>query len=152
MATHSGILAWRIPMNRGAWWAAVHAVRKSQTGLKRLSPHPCPHALGRCPPSVASGLGACGLGLWPRPCPHTLPPAEVLGRGSDGSGSSCDLQPGALPAFPLTALPSGLISVVLLEAALQIFSDGKQPSEGGWQRWRGWYNSVSERFLGSESS
>ena len=24
MATHSGILARRIPMNRGAWWATVH--------------------------------------------------------------------------------------------------------------------------------
>ena len=31
MATHSSILAWRIPMNRGAWWATVHSVEKSQT-------------------------------------------------------------------------------------------------------------------------
>ena len=31
MATHSSILAWRIPMDRGAWWAAVHGVSKSQT-------------------------------------------------------------------------------------------------------------------------
>ena len=30
MATHSGILAWRIPMARGAWQAAVHRVTKSQ--------------------------------------------------------------------------------------------------------------------------
>ena len=33
MATHSSILAWRIPMGRGAWWAAVHGVTKSQTQL-----------------------------------------------------------------------------------------------------------------------
>ena len=33
MTTHSSILAWRIPMDRGAWWAAVHGVAKSQTGL-----------------------------------------------------------------------------------------------------------------------
>ena len=33
MATHSGILAWRIPINRGAWQATVHVVIKSQTGL-----------------------------------------------------------------------------------------------------------------------
>ena len=33
MATHSSILAWRIPMDRGAWWAIVHSVTKSQTGL-----------------------------------------------------------------------------------------------------------------------
>ena len=26
MATHSSILAWRIIMNRGAWWATVHKV------------------------------------------------------------------------------------------------------------------------------
>ena len=27
MATHSSILAWRIPMDRGAWWATVQRVR-----------------------------------------------------------------------------------------------------------------------------
>ena len=29
MATHSSILAWRIPMDRGAWWATVHVVTES---------------------------------------------------------------------------------------------------------------------------
>ena len=33
MATHSSILAWRIPMDRGAWWATVHGVTKSRTQL-----------------------------------------------------------------------------------------------------------------------
>ena len=33
MATHSSILAWRIPMERRAWRAAVHGVAKSQTRL-----------------------------------------------------------------------------------------------------------------------
>ena len=33
MATHSTILAWRIPMDRGAWQAAVHGARKSQIRL-----------------------------------------------------------------------------------------------------------------------
>ena len=33
MATHSSILAWRIPMDRGSWWAMVHGVTVSQTGL-----------------------------------------------------------------------------------------------------------------------
>ena len=28
MATHSSILAWRIRMDRGAWWVTVHAVAK----------------------------------------------------------------------------------------------------------------------------
>ena len=31
MATYSSVLAWRIPMNRGAWQAIVHGVTKSQT-------------------------------------------------------------------------------------------------------------------------
>ena len=31
MATHSSILAWRIPMVRGAWQAPVHEVTQSQT-------------------------------------------------------------------------------------------------------------------------
>ena len=31
MATHSSILAWRIPMDRGTWWATVHGVSKSWT-------------------------------------------------------------------------------------------------------------------------
>ena len=31
MASHSSILAWRIPMGRGAWWATVHGVAKSRT-------------------------------------------------------------------------------------------------------------------------
>ena len=40
MATLSSILAWRIPMDRGAWWATVHRVTKSWTQLKQLSMHP----------------------------------------------------------------------------------------------------------------
>ena len=31
MATHSSILAWRIPMDRGAWWATVQRVAESDT-------------------------------------------------------------------------------------------------------------------------
>ena len=33
MATHSSILAWKIPMDRGVWWATVQGVAKSQTPL-----------------------------------------------------------------------------------------------------------------------
>ena len=31
MTTHSSILAWRIPMDRGAWRVTVYGVAKSQT-------------------------------------------------------------------------------------------------------------------------
>ena len=33
MATHSGILAWRITMDRGAWQAIIHGIAKNQTRL-----------------------------------------------------------------------------------------------------------------------
>ena len=31
MATHSSSLAWRIPVDRGAWWTTVHEVAESWT-------------------------------------------------------------------------------------------------------------------------
>ena len=33
METHSSILAWKIPMDKGAWWATVHGITKSRTQL-----------------------------------------------------------------------------------------------------------------------
>ena len=33
MPTHSSTLAWKNPMDRGAWWAAVHGVAQSWTRL-----------------------------------------------------------------------------------------------------------------------
>ena len=33
MATHSNILAWRIPMDRGVWWAIVHGIARSRMQL-----------------------------------------------------------------------------------------------------------------------
>ena len=36
MATHSSVLAWRIP-GTGSWWAAVNGIAQSQTRLKRCS-------------------------------------------------------------------------------------------------------------------
>ena len=31
LATHCSILAWRISMDRGAWWATVHGVSELDT-------------------------------------------------------------------------------------------------------------------------
>ena len=36
MAAHSSTLAWKNPMGGGAWWAAVHGVAKSPTGLSEF--------------------------------------------------------------------------------------------------------------------
>ena len=38
MATYSSILAWKNPMDRGAWWATVHGAERSRI---RLSTHAC---------------------------------------------------------------------------------------------------------------
>ena len=61
MTSHSSILAWRIPMNRGAWQAAVHRVAKSQTRLKQ----PSRHALSSCGAraSRCSGFSLQSTGL-----------------------------------------------------------------------------------------
>ena len=37
MANYPSILAWRIPMDKGAWWAVVHGVAKSWTQQNWLS-------------------------------------------------------------------------------------------------------------------
>ena len=39
MASHSSLLAQRIPMDTGAWWAAGHRVTKSQTRLRDPTQH-----------------------------------------------------------------------------------------------------------------
>ena len=43
METHSSILAWRIPMDREAWWATVYRVTKSQTELSRTKESTAQH-------------------------------------------------------------------------------------------------------------
>ena len=37
MATHSSILAWRVPTDRRAWWAAVHGVAKESDTTEQLN-------------------------------------------------------------------------------------------------------------------
>ena len=39
MTTHSSILAWRIPMERGPWRVMVHRVAKRWIRLKQLNVH-----------------------------------------------------------------------------------------------------------------
>ena len=41
MTTHFSILTWRIPMDRGAWQAAVHDVTKESDVTKQLSKAQC---------------------------------------------------------------------------------------------------------------
>ena len=39
MATHSSVLAWRVPMDRGAWQTTVQGVSKSPTQLSDFHFH-----------------------------------------------------------------------------------------------------------------
>ena len=39
MATHSSILAWKVPIDGGAWQATVHGVTESWTGLSDWAQH-----------------------------------------------------------------------------------------------------------------
>ena len=86
-ATHSSILAWRIPIERGAWRATVHGVTKSQTQLNWLSRH------SSCSRNVARALCFCKTVLQRAQLPlsfcHSLfswapsalsPPAEPLSQ------------------------------------------------------------------------
>ena len=43
MATHSSILAWRIPMGRGAWWATVYGVKESDMTKQLTHTHTHTH-------------------------------------------------------------------------------------------------------------
>ena len=61
MATHSSILAWRIPMDRGTWRATVRGVAKSWTRLSdqaqhRMSQRRSSASLGPCRLSVQTWL------------------------------------------------------------------------------------------------
>ena len=40
MATHSSILAWRIPWTEGPWWATVHGAQRVRYYLATKQQHP----------------------------------------------------------------------------------------------------------------
>ena len=64
MATHSSILAWRIPMDRGAWWAEVHGVTKSRTRLSDWAQPRGSWSAGMTDPDLAPGLLTATQTVW----------------------------------------------------------------------------------------
>ena len=99
MASHSSVLAWRSPMDRGAQWAVVHTVAKSWTRLKWLSTHRegTRGSLSSCPmvsspgthryvPQRVTVKGVCMMGhkAADPPCPsssHIKFPAQCQRNG-----------------------------------------------------------------------
>ena len=67
MATHSSILAWRIPMDRGAWQATVHGVTRVGHNLATKLPPPPP--LGHLPEEPHGQRNLAGYGPWG--CPES---------------------------------------------------------------------------------
>ena len=76
MATSCSILAWRILMDREAWWARVHGAGKSQTQLKWLSMH----ARITEPPRGLNGKiqGNVSSRKHCQSAPQTVPPPRIL--------------------------------------------------------------------------
>ena len=58
MATHSRILTWRIPMDRGAWQVTVHGVTESPTQLSNQVQHST--ATPTCNQGSEPLISACG--------------------------------------------------------------------------------------------
>ena len=88
MATHSSTLAWKNPMNRGAWWAAVHGIATSRTWLSNFTFTFHLHALEKEMPTHSSIL------VWRIPGtgePGGLPSMGMHRVGRDWSdlGAAC---------------------------------------------------------------
>ena len=74
MAPHSSTLAWKNPMDGGAWWAAVHGVAKSRTRLSDFTFTFHFHALEKEMATHSSVLA------WK--IPEMEKPGELLSMGS----------------------------------------------------------------------
>ena len=79
MATHSSILAWRIPMDRGAWQATVHGVAKELDTTEQLNNKTavCTTVNILKKESESEVTQSC-LSLLPHELQHTRPPCSSL--------------------------------------------------------------------------
>ena len=89
MATHSSILAWRIPVDRGAWWATIHGVAKSHIHLKQFSTQ---HACGLLQgffPTQGLNPGLLHLLHWQAGPLPLAPPGKLLWTGRSKTLGLC---------------------------------------------------------------
>ena len=79
MATHSSILAWRIPVDGGAWLAIVHGVAKNRTRLSDFT-FTFSHSLSLAPMGAASARDPPGRAARRPRAEHPLFPDTGKGR------------------------------------------------------------------------
>ena len=79
MATHSSILAWRIPMDRGPWSATVHGLSKSRT---RLILHICILSTVYMKESKVAQSCLTLCNPWTIACTRLLPQWDSLGKNT----------------------------------------------------------------------
>ena len=114
MAIHSSTLAWKIPLDRGAWYATVHGVAKNWTRLSDftfLSPYP--HMF--CHLKEERGWRMSSITNQPCLCnvvsiktqKHRF--GELLNWGRCRPRESTEF----LPTFLLSCLPHGCLDVYL---------------------------------------
>ena len=65
MATHSSILAWENPLDRGAWWAIVPGVTNTWTRLKQLNTYKIYYKMFLLSWKVSSKIGVISsFNIW----------------------------------------------------------------------------------------
>ena len=89
MATHSSILAWRIPMNRGAWRAAVNRVAKSQAQLSDSAQH-----------STAVDWAVAGI----TPLTNIITLSAAAAKSLQSCPTLCDPREGSPPGSPVPGI------------------------------------------------
>ena len=83
MATHSSILSWKIPLDRGAWQDTVHGVAKSQTH---------DWATSTAAAAAATSLSRVQLCATPEMAAHQAPPSLGFSRQEHWSGLPFHMQ------------------------------------------------------------
>ena len=148
MVTHSSILAWWIPLDRGAWRATVHRVAKSQTWPKwfqsvshfshsvecdSLWPHGLQHTRPPCPsPTPGVYSHSCPLSRW---CHSTISSSVI-------PFSSCLQSFPASGSFPVSQLFASSGQSIGVSASTSVLPTNIQD----WfpLAWTGWISLQSK--------
>ena len=139
MAMHSRILAWRIPMNRGAWRATVHGVKELDTTeatsvqfsrsvvSNSLRPHEPQPARPPCPsPTPRVHPNPCPSSRW---CHPTISSSVV-------PFSSCPQSFPESGSFPMSQLFTSGGQSIGVSASTSFFPMNTQDwSPSGWTGW-----------------